>query len=238
MSILISGYSRQCANQIHVDQDHFGGIRVLSADGTEIAGAVVADGVSLGFQGKYASYNTTLWFLEWCAAYLPRETFDPQGIAQEIQTQMVQYNQRLNAFSDDRSDKDTCCTVCGMLTDGKQVLIFNAGDSRLYELTASAEVRCMTRDDKAEDGYSIAMHIGGKNDEEIQISFSVEEFHEDSLYILCTDGFYKRCRFQDVLTALMGCYTREETVAILEKVVDALVESGEKDDITAVVLGC
>ena len=236
MSVIGSGYSRQCANQLHVNQDKFGALRVLDAEQNEVTLALVADGVSLGYQGKYASYNTVLWLLEWGKQYFPEHSFDLQSIAKEIQEQMVQYNHFLNDYSDMHSDTDTCCTVCGIVTNGEQLLIFNAGDSRLYEMDASGQFRCMTQDDKAEDGYSIAMHIGGKNDEEIRISFSADEYHADSRYVLCSDGFYKRCDFQALAGRIYACNSRQEIVNTLDAVVEELVNAGEKDDITALIL--
>lgn len=235
MSILFAGYSRQCADRIHVNQDKFGGLRVFDSNQNEITLAVVADGISLGYQGKYASYNTVLWLLEWASQFLTEHKFDVQNMAREIQLQMVKYNHLLNDFSDKHSDKDTCSTVCGIVTDEKQMLIFNAGDSRLYELSAHGQVRCMTEDDKAADGYSIAMHIGGKNDDEIKLSFSIEDFHKDSIYILCSDGFYKSCNFHDIRHSVFNCRSRTEIVDVIKKITDELVQSGETDDITVMV---
>ena len=104
MSILCAGYSRQCVNQIHVNQDQFGAVRLLDAKQNEITLAVIADGISLGYQGKYASYNTTLWLLEWASQYFPNHVFDLNDTAKEIQQQMMQYNHALNHYSDLHAD--------------------------------------------------------------------------------------------------------------------------------------
>lgn len=236
MSMLCAGYSQQCVNKIHINQDKFGSVTVLNLNNEEVTLAVVADGVSLGFQGKYASYNTVFWLLEWASKYLAENEFNLRVIAKEIQDQMIKYNHLLNEFSDKRSDKDSCCTVCGIVTNQKQMLIFNAGDSRLYELTANGHVRCMTQDDKAEDGYSIAMHIGGKNDVEIKLAFSVDELHIDSRYMLCTDGFYKRCNFVGCCEYIFHCRTRNDAENTLKNITDSLVKAGETDDITALLI--
>lgn len=236
MSILFSGHSQQCANQIHANQDKFGGVRVFDCSKKEITLAVVADGISLGYEGKYASYNTVLWLLKWASKYFPENAFNIQNTAREIQMQMMQYNHRLNDFSDLHSSKDTCSTVCGVVTDGTQILIFNAGDSRLYEMNVSGQVRCLTQDDKAEDGYSIAMHIGGKTDEEIKITFSADTFHPDSRYMLCSDGFYKQCDLSGFCQAIFQCRNRTEMVDTIKAYSNSLVEAGETDDITALVL--
>lgn len=236
MSMLCAGYSQQCINQIHINQDKFGSITVMNPNNEEVTLALISDGVSLGYQGKYASYNTVLWLLEWALKYLAENEFNVQAVAKEIQIQMMKYNHLLNEFSDKHSDKDSCCTVCGIVTNQKQLLIFNAGDSRLYELSVNGQVRCMTQDDKAEDGYSIAMHIGGKNDSEIKLAFSVDELHIGSRYLLCTDGFYKRCNFAGCCEFICRCQTRNNAENMLKNITDSLVRAGETDDITALLI--
>ena len=236
MSVLLSGYTRQCAEKMHSNQDEFGAVRVYDPNHKEITLAVVADGISLGYDGSFASYNTVLWLLNWAHTYIQENVLDIQSVAQEIQNQMMMYNHRLNDYSDLHSDKDTCCTVCGLITDENYLMVFNAGDSRLYELMRDGRILCLTKDDKADDGYSIAMHIGGKNDNDIKLTFSVDEFHADSIYILCSDGFYKRCSFADIHNPLFGCTTRKQTVGLLEQIADQLVRFGESDDITALVV--
>ncbi|MBE6843102.1 MAG: hypothetical protein E7510_09790 [Ruminococcus sp.] len=236
MSIISSGYTVQCADKAHINQDKSGSITMINPDNEEVTLALVADGVSLGFQGKYASYNTVFWLLKWASEYFAENIFDIQTVAEEIQIQMMKYNHLLNDYSDRNSDKDTCCTVCGIVTDQKKVLIFNAGDSRLYKLSPGGKVRCMTQDDKAEDGYSIAMHIGGKNDDEIKLSFSVDDFHAGNCYILCTDGFYKRCDFPSWCELICSCDSRSKAVNILKNIADSLVQAGEIDDITVLMI--
>jgi len=233
---MCAGYSRQCANMIHINQDKFGSITVKNRSNEEVTLAIVSDGVSLGYQGKYASYNTVLWLLEWASEYLSENEFDIHNIAREIQIQMIKYNHMLNDFSDKNSDNDTCCTVCGIVTNQSQVLIFNAGDSRLYELSSYGQVRCMTQDDKAEDGHTIAMHIGGKNDNEVKLTFSSDLFRQDVRYVLCTDGFYKRCDFVSFCNQICVCCDRNNSVKILENISQDLVQAGESDDITALLI--
>ena len=198
MSVLCSGYSRQCANQIHVNQDKFGGLRAYDSNHSEITLAVVADGVSLGYQGKYASYNTVLWLLEWASQYIPTHEFDIQTIAREIQIQMIKYNHQLNDYSDLHSDKDTCCTVCGVVTDGKQLLIFNAGDSRLYELSVNGQIRCNYNADTIDTDLTLnAVATNGDTEQVITLGHiyidnvkPVGEY-ESALQNLGTfDGFY------------------------------------------------
>lgn len=121
MSMLCAGYSQQCINQIRINQDKFGSITVMNPNNEEETLALIFDGVSLGYQSKYASYNTVLWLLEWTLKYLAENEFNVQDVAKEIQ--MVKYNHLLNEFSDKHSDKDSCCTVCGIVTNQKMMTV-------------------------------------------------------------------------------------------------------------------
>jgi len=236
MSILCSGYSQQCVNKDHVNQDKFGSIRLIDSNGKEITVSVVADGISLGFEGKYASYNIVLWLINWAVKYFETNCFSIEELAAELQNQMVMYNHILNEFSEKNSDRDTCSTVCGFITDEDEILIFNAGDSRLYELNSASDIRCLTMDDKAEDGYSIAMHVGGKNDSDVHISFSRERYNKESKYVLCTDGFYKSVDFSSLCNQLDNVCDRNNTIRIISEYVSSLVANGETDDITALIM--
>ncbi len=236
MSILFSGYSQQCSNKNHSNQDKFGVIRVKTPNDSEITMAIVSDGISSGFEGKYASYNTILWSLEWASIYFSKHDFEPEGIADEFEAHLISCNHRLNQFSDEHSDRDTCCTICGIITNEQQLMVFNAGDSRLYELISEKEIRLMTVDDRAEDGHSIAMHIGGKEDNEIDITFSLDDFHPNSQYVICSDGFYRRVDFSACYSHFVTCQSRSDTINLLKRISQSLVLSGETDDITALVL--
>lgn len=226
----------QCTSMVHVNQDKHGWLRMIDAGGKPITLALVADGISLGFEGKYASYNTVKCLMEWAAEYFMSTPFDAQSAAEEISALLADCNHRLNEFSEMNSDKDTCCTVCGMITDESQTLIFNAGDSRVYELSSDRGVRCMTQDDIAEDGYSIAMHIGGKEDDGITVSFSQERFRADGSYLICTDGMYRRLRFEEWLTELCDVADSEAAVELLRDMTEQLRADGETDDITGIIL--
>ncbi len=221
---------------VHLNQDKFGAVRIKTPSGKEVTLSVVCDGVSLGYEGKYASYNTVLWLLQWAEAYFTVNEFDSQKAAAEINAVLVKANHDLNSFSDTASDKDTCCTVCGLVTDEENVLIFNAGDSRMYEIVAPGQARCLTQDDTASDGHSIAMHIGGKNDEEVKIAFSADTYHPTSKYLMCSDGFYRMMDFEQWSGPLLEAADRESTIAVLQQMTEYVRGYGETDDVTVIIL--
>lgn len=241
MGFFCLGITEQCSSGIHNNQDQYGAVRVLDINGEEIAVAVVADGISCGFDGKYASYNTVLWLLQWAETYFRHNAFDVDSIAQEIQDQMQLYNQKLNIFSEQHSKEDTCCTVCGIVTNGNEILIFNAGDSRIYEINESdANIYCLTKDDIAQDGHSIAMHIGGKEDGDVILTFSRRKFRFDSIYFLCTDGMYRKLDFSAWCNRMFDAQiNKSDWNRVFVEMLKSVRNLGEDDDVTALILvGC
>ena len=230
---ICAAYSEQCTNGLHINQDHMGYVRVRGRDGGEITFAMVADGVSMGFEGKYASYNTAVTLLEWAKDYFRQESFDMGEAAAEIQDRLQELNDRLNAFSAQHSDQDTCTTVCGCVTDGDSVLIFNAGDSRAYLLLPDSS-GCLTTDDKGEDHESIAMHVGGMDSGTLQVTFLSAQMTDESRFLFCTDGLYRMLQMEEWCEAATQAQTSDALHALLQSMADAAREAGESDDITGV----
>lgn len=231
--IICAAYSEQCTNGLHINQDHLGYVRVRGKEGGEITFAVVTDGVSMGFEGKYASYNTTVTLLEWAKDYFRQEPFDMNEAAAEIQDRLQELNDRLNTFSEQHSDQDTCTTVCGCVTDGETMLIFNAGDSRAY-LLVSDSAGCLTTDDKAEDHESIAMHVGGMDSGTLQVTFLSAQVTDDSRFLFCTDGLYRMLQMEEWCEAAQAARTQEALLALLKNMADTVRNAGESDDISGV----
>ncbi|MGN0536443.1 MAG: protein phosphatase 2C domain-containing protein [Acutalibacteraceae bacterium] len=238
MNFFCGGMTSKCTNNMHRNQDTYGTIRLYDTNKTEIVLALVSDGVSMGFEGKYASYNAVLRLIKWADIYFQTHNFDVDSVANEIQMQMQICNTILNRFSEQSgSSWDTCATICGMISDGKDILTFNAGDSRLYEISTKYHfVSCHTKDDIAEDGHSIAQHIGGKDDEDVVITFSRTAFNTDSIYFICTDGMYRNLNFGKWHNFFGSIKNKSEWENLYGQMLNDVRSLGEDDDVTAVIL--
>lgn len=239
MKFICGGITEQCSNKIHINQDKFGAIRTVDANGNEIILSLVCDGVSIAYHSEYASYNTVLKLLIWAEDYFPNmKHFDPQSIVEDIDSEFRKCNKLLIDYAEKNSDEyDCCCTVSGIVTNGEQILIFNAGDSRVYELDVlHGQIHRLTDDNKGEDGYSISMCIGGVNDSDLQISYFAEQYHQQSVYLLCTDGMYSCCDFKEWSKHLKNSRSKQEIIGILKSMLTAVRNAGETDDVTAVAI--
>ena len=239
MKFICGAISEQCSHKRHVNQDKFGAVRILNADDKEIILALVCDGVSVAYHSEYASYSTVLRLLRWAEHYFPNTNgFDIQNIAAEIDGELRKYNNLLINFAERHSDEyDCCCTVSGIVTDGNKVLVFNAGDSRVYEFDSlNKQTSCMTKDDKGEDGFTISMCIGGVNDWDLNISYVAENYHQQSVYMVCTDGMYSCCNFGNWVDYLKNSQSKQEIINILKQMLKSVRKDGETDDVTAIAV--
>ena len=239
MKFICGAITEQCSNRMHINQDKFGAVRTLNADDREIILALVCDGVSIAYHSEYASYHTVLRLLRWAEQYFPNTNgFDIQNIAEEIDNELRHCNNLLINFAEKHSDEyDCCCTVSGIVTDGNEMLFFNAGDSRVYEFDIlNKKISCLTRDNKGEDGFTISMCIGGVNDQDLNITYSTDKYHSQSVYMVCTDGMYSCCDFGDWADDLKNSRSKQEIINILRQMLKSVRNDGETDDVTAIAV--
>ncbi len=236
MRFLSAGITSTCTNGLHENQDKFGAIHMEDAEGREIVLAAIADGISRSFNGKLASYNTILWLLQWAEIYFTDHKFDLNAVAAEIHNQVNLYNRKLNHYSENHSTSYTCCTMNGLITNGNEILFFNAGDSRIYEINPKYPTAVLlTKDDKDELGR-ISMHVGGKENDAVRLSFSKDQFHADSVYFLATDGMYHETDFSRWKDLMLNAKSRPAWNQILEAMVDDVRSVGEDDDVSAIII--
>lgn len=238
MEFISGAVTTQCSSRAHVNQDKFGGIVIRKPEGKNIEVALVCDGVSRSFRSEYASYNTVLYVLQWADAYFRCNDLDSNDCIYHLDAVLKRCNRRLDRFSEENSEQDySCCTVSGLITDGDQIVVFHAGDSRIYEVDISEnKLYMLTQDNIAEDGHSISMCIGAYDDTELKISYTTERFNRNGVYILCTDGMYRRTNFKKWGKYLFSAANRRMLEDQLQQMVKEVQDAGESDDVTALVL--
>jgi serine/threonine protein phosphatase PrpC len=257
MSFLVFGNSEQCKNKNHVNQDRFGSVQVRTPFNQEILVAAVSDGVTMCYRGEIASYNTVRYILNWGAEYFKTHEFNINEITEDFDKLIIKINQNLNYYSDSVDSKKkkidskyspyTCCTLCGIITDGNIAIVFNVGDSAVFYLEEFSATDIMG--DKGEqkrhknvDGQ-LTSYIGGIRDESLKIRIKECEFSHLASYLLCTDGMYSKINFQlndedfiDFNTRLFKVSSKNIGTDILKNMTDYVLEKGELDDITALVI--
>lgn len=127
--------------------------------------------------------------------------------------------------------------TCTLIVD-KEICCFNVGDSRTYLVhMKSKRVEQITQDDVVIEpgnrGY-LAQAIGGKKS--IYISQIEMKCEEKMVFIMASDGFYKRTRKGDLLAIARAMKYRKKGEKQLKMQVQRVKQMGEKDNISAVIV--
>jgi len=255
MSFLVFGSSSQCKNKVHANQDRFGSVTVKSPYGEEVLVSAVSDGVSMCFRGEVASYNVVRFILNWGADYFSKNKFDSSIIPVEFDRLVTSINQNLNNYADSQKQKKlkegyspySSCTLCCVITNGKEILYFGIGDSAIYELKSYATAVVIGGDGASKHKNSsgkLTSYVGGIDDDKLDIRYIESDFDTSSAYLLCTDGMYARINF-DIETdedfrnfnrRLLLADSKITGVGVLESMAEYVLSKGETDDITALVI--
>jgi protein phosphatase len=159
-------------------------------------------------------------------------------------------NSRIRQEAEGRDDYSGMgTTICAMLVNESHLSIGSVGDSRLYALS-HGELRQVTRDDSwaatvlAQDpGFDpkklerhplrhvLTSALGGQ--ERIDVKIIEQPLVSGDVFLLCTDGLYgvvAADRLKDILLST------PDVDAAARALVDAAVEGGSRDNVTAVVV--
>lgn len=238
MSFISGAVTNQCSDKVHTNQDKYGILTTKDINGCEVVTALVCDGVSRSYRSELASYNTVFRLLEWAAGYFKENAFNSDRIINELDKTIRQCNAVVDKIAERYGAGElSCCTISGMVTDGKDIIVFNAGDSRIYEVDLTADkLYLLTKDDKAEDGHTISNCVGLCEGYDINVKYSRLRFNNTSVYYICTDGMYRLQSFKKWGREM--CYDNDRNMIEnhLSEMVNEVRAKGEMDDVTAICI--
>lgn len=187
--------------------------------------AVVCDGVGSLASGDFASAEAALGLVKWYESMEPGE-----GLGLRMKRALIEINDRIA----DRASElglDTASTLSSLLISGDDYYIVHIGDSRIYYWSPSGGFKALTTDFVSESG-KLNGYIG-----KVKGIFPeyVEGRIEDGVFLLCSDGLYKRAQ-EGELSALMEEWDRKQKRKILENYIETLVNRGERDNITCALV--
>ncbi len=209
--------------------------------GQETVLAVVCDGMGGLKQGEVASAKVVHSFEQWFRETFPRlakevefedELYDSwEGLLGNTHREIREYGQshgiRIGS------------TVTVMLLWQKNYYVAHVGDCRIYEI--KDQIKQMTRDQVQANLTSKGEHIllqGIGASETIRPVYYSGEVKEDAVYLLCTDGFRHKVSVQELMQAFAPEHLRDEETMMKqgEKITKMVMERGEKDNISVLLL--
>jgi len=124
---------------------------------------------------------------------------------------------------------DTASTLSALLMLGESYYIVNIGDSRIYSMQEEA-IKLLTCDDVDSDG-ALTAAIGFSED---PIFFYSEGQIDEKLFIICSDGFYRRINFEqeEFLLNSVNYKTKKDMKKSIRRIIKQVINFGEKDNIS------
>lgn len=233
------------------NQDSFCILRAGSSVRGNVLMAVVCDGMGGLSKGEVASGTVVTAFSDWFIKDLPMRVSECslKQVA-GIWTEMLHgLNDRLRDYG--RTEEIRVgTTFSGLLLMGREYLWVHVGDSRIY-LIRDGEMRQITSDhtvanrerekrpDKIPDrrkGNMLTQCVGASVN--LKPDWGIGKQRQMDRFLLCSDGFYHRCEPEDILSRMGGQMESEaELTALCRELSRKMMERGEKDNVTAAMIG-
>lgn len=213
--------------------------------------SVLCDGMGGLNNGEIASALAVETYATWFDTKLSAllQPFSLDILKNQLQEQMVEANERIIAYGRTHGIRlGTTCSVL-VLIDHYFYILIHIGDTRVYELRE--EIKLMTRDhtlverevilgrltpEEAENDnrHNILLQCLGDR-KAIHPDLQVGEVKMNSVFLLCSDGFYRKTTTMEMTKLLpANIHTEEDICATIKQMTLKCREKWEKDDITAI----
>lgn len=219
--IYYDGISIQNGRPINMDSLM---VKVRAVEGDRICLAVICDGVGSLKSGTFASKAAVRYLDDWFG-----RLHDLQRIGPKMREAVLEINETITLQSKHRGIR-SATTLSALLLAAGRYYVVHAGDSRIYSYGADG-LCLMTRDDVAPNG-KLNKWIG--NCQHLSPFYS-EGFTEKRVFLLCSDGLYKRMS-QTYLIRQLEQVRRGKMRTIVENLTQYVVDHGESDNISVALI--
>ncbi len=229
------------------NQDSFAVKRLQDANGGELIAAVVCDGMGGAKAGNVASSLGIDRFIE-CIADTLTDFSEGEKVLPAAASEANRLIYEKSRAHEAYAGMGTTLVAC--ISDGKQALVGNIGDSRCY-LIRSNGIRQITKDhslvedmvDRGEIDRAEAWLHPRRNyitralgtDEEIECDLFSVELEDGDALLLCSDGLSGVVNSQELLFEVLYGGDRKSCV---ERMLAIALERNAPDNVTAVLLSC
>lgn len=229
-------------------------IKTASSPYGRIGLFAVCDGMGGLSNGELASATVIRGFKEWFDLELPSIKFNEatdDEIFEIIDEKLRELNNKILQYGTSR-DERLGTTLTMMLTIDTKAYIFQVGDSRVYKIANGLEQITvdqsfvqreiergnLTKEEALTHPKKnvLLQCIGAKK--RVQVKMDVISIEEGQVYLLCSDGFYRRLREEEILVNLnYNNFDSFNEISNKAKELTELVKSRkEQDNITAIIV--
>lgn len=246
-----AGAYTDIGNSRESNQDSFCILRAKSPARGNVLMAVVCDGMGGLSKGEVASGTVVTAFSDWFVKDLSMRVSECslKQVA-GIWTEMLHgLNDRLSDYG--RAEEIRVgTTFSGLLLIGQEYLWVHVGDSRIY-LLREGETRQITSDHTVANrerakrpdgpldrrrGNMLTQCVGASMN--LKPDWGTGKLRQMDRFLLCSDGFYHRLEPEDIQSRMGGQMESEaELTALCRDLSRKMMERGEKDNVTAAMIG-
>jgi len=219
MEFIYDGISLQNGRDSNMDSLLMTGRQV---SGVQTVLAVVCDGVGSMSDGAYAGVESVKMLNEWF-----KNLTDLERVGLRLRDEVQSINVWVTRAAKEQGIQ-TATTLSALLLAERQFFIVHAGDSRIYSISSDS-AQLLTVDAVTESGQ-LTTYIGRHEDLEL---FYTEGVTQCGVFLICSDGLYKRVHIEDELIA--GSIDTSNAKAIhktLKVLTDVAIERGENDNVS------
>lgn len=192
--------------------------------GEKVQFAVVCDGVGSMRDGEYAASAAVRGLSSWFD-----RLEDTARLGLRLRDSVLTLNREITAAARD-GRLQTAATLSALLLERQRYYVVHVGDSRIYSLD-QGELTQLTRDHVSSSGRLSAC-IGLR--EEITVDYD-EGMPKGRLFLLCSDGLYKRMDM-GYLKKKLADLSRKNLEKTMNELIQYVVSRGEKDNISLALI--
>ncbi|MDQ7001481.1 MAG: bifunctional protein-serine/threonine kinase/phosphatase, partial [Ghiorsea sp.] len=191
--------------------------------------AITADGVGSSEAGREASEHCVKAFIDDYLSTPMSWSVETSGerIIKSLNSWL--YNQGQMRYA---SELSLATTLAVLILKSTTAHIFHVGDSRVYRIR-HGNIKCLTKDHRLvidKNKTYLARAMGGEHD--VQLDYAKHLVEVGDIFVLTTDGIHE---FIDD-TTIMNLALEEDAEAAAQHIVQAALEAGSDDNLTAQVL--
>lgn len=214
-----------------VNQDRYA-YNKFEEDDEKVTGIfVVADGVGGRSCGGEAANMSAEMIMDWWYDHYPEYYNNPEQLQEVLPDVFNNIVGSLFDFGDEQNVK-LATTMTMLIINHDEYYIFHCGDTRIYRYNEG--LACLTLDDKAidpRDGKAKLTNCLGNILPEYHLSFDKGQLYDEDVFLLATDGAFKKVDEKQIETIMGKPETAEE---ICNEIYEAAINAGEQDDITMI----
>lgn len=234
---IVGSYLTDTNNYMDINEDAVN-LTIESTEYGDIALGVVCDGFGGRSDGNYASSRLvdemTLW-LYTDFIQMMDSGFEMVGLHESWQSVLTRVNEDLIAYGLARNVK--CgTTITALLLIGDQYFAIHVGDTKL--LVVDKAVRKLTKDMVLDGDNKKLLSCVGINTH-INCQFINGKIDEESMIIVCSDGFYNLMDDKK-LVEIVEYTSRRDEKSLHKKLLELvgyIKNKGERDNISVLALG-